>query len=272
MSRRPGTSSIGQCCFDVADLERAVGFYTALGLECTSRTEIPQADEAIVERPGHGGKLQLAEKRDQAGPVDVGTALWKLYVDTDDLDGTYRAALAAGAVAESPPERLERWPVTVAFVRDLDGHLVELVQRHPWPEGSPVGAPWVGQYCLNVTDLEATVAFYEVLGLACTSRTEIPGVREAIVEQPGVGAKLQLAQHDHAEPLRMGSLWKLYVNTDDCASSHDAAVAAGHTSVVAPMRLDRWPVTIAFVADPDGYQVELVERHPDPSDPERGAP
>jgi hypothetical protein len=29
------------------------------------------------------------------------------------------------------------------------------------------------------------------------------------------------------------------------------------------MRLDRWPVTIAFVGDPDGYQVELVQRHTD---------
>ena len=28
---------------------------------------------------------------------------------------------------------------------------------------------------------------------------------------------------------------------------------------------DRWPVTISFLADPDGYQIELVERHPEPS-------
>ena len=28
-----------------------------------------------------------------------------------------------------------------------------------------------------------------------------------------------------------------------------------------PTRLDRWPVTVAFVNDPDGYSVELVERH-----------
>jgi hypothetical protein len=27
------------------------------------------------------------------------------------------------------------------------------------------------------------------------------------------------------------------------------------------MRLDRWPVSVAFVGDPDGYQVELVQRH-----------
>jgi hypothetical protein len=30
------------------------------------------------------------------------------------------------------------------------------------------------------------------------------------------------------------------------------------------MSPERWPVTISFLADPDGYQVELVERHPDP--------
>ena len=58
-------------------------------------------------------------------------------------------------------------------------------------------------------------------------------------------------------------MWKLYVNTDDCEGLHQAAVDAGHPSIVAPMRLDRWPVTIAFVGDPDGYQVELVQRHPD---------
>ena len=28
-----------------------------------------------------------------------------------------------------------------------------------------------------------------------------------------------------------------------------------------PLKPERWPVTISFLADPDGYQVELVERH-----------
>ena len=152
--------------------------------------------------------------------------------------------------------------MTVAFVHDLDGYLVELVQRHPWTDAEPATEPWLGQYCINVSDLEATIAFYELLGLECTSRTEISGALEAIVERPGAGSKLQLAQHDDRDqPIRMGSMWKLYVNTDDCAGLHDAAVAAGHRSVMAPMRLDRWPVTIAFIADPDGYQVELVQRH-----------
>ncbi len=53
---------------------------------------------------------------------------------------------------------------------------------------------WIGQYCIYVTDLDATVAFYEALGLTCTSRTEIDTAGEAIIETPGKGGKLQLAQ------------------------------------------------------------------------------
>ncbi|MCU1353014.1 MAG: Glyoxalase/bleomycin resistance protein/dioxygenase [Acidimicrobiales bacterium] len=254
------TSSLGQYCINVTDLDASVAFYEALGLSCTSRTEIPQACEAIVENPGGGSKLQLAQQVGPADPFDLGTGFWKLYVNTHDAADTYRRALEAGATDESRPERMERWPVTVGFVRDRDGYLVELVQRHPWPDDAP-GGPWLGQYCLNVTDIEATIAFYELLGLTCTSRTEIAHAHEAILERPGVGSKLQLAQqHDQDGPIRLGSMWKLYVDTDDCQGLYDAAIAAGHGSVMAPMRLDRWPVTIAFVADPDGYQVELVER------------
>ena len=58
------------------------------------------------------------------------------------------------------------------------------------------------------------------------------------------------------------AFWKLYVNTDDVESTYRAALDAGATTVMEPQRLDRWPVTIAFVADPDGYQVELVQRDP----------
>lgn len=48
--------------------------------------------------------------------------------------------------------------------------------------------------------------------------------------------------------------------TDDCAGLHQRAVDAGHPSILAPTPLDRWPVTVAFVGDPDGYQVEIVQR------------
>jgi catechol 2,3-dioxygenase-like lactoylglutathione lyase family enzyme len=256
------TSWLGQYCLNVTDLERSVAFYTSFGLTCTSRTEIPDALEAIVENPSGGSKFQMAQQKNQSGRLDLGTGFWKLYVNTHDVDATFRTALTQGATAESPPQRMERWPVSVAFVRDPDGYMVELVTRHPWPDGVPSDGPWLGQYCINVTDIEASIKFFELMELECTSRTEIEHAHEAILENPKKGSKLQLAQQlDQDGQIRMGSMWKLYVNTEDCKGLHDAAVRAGYPSVVEPLRLERWPVTMAFVAAPDGYQVELVQHH-----------
>jgi lactoylglutathione lyase len=56
-------------------------------------------------------------------------------------------------------------------------------------------------------------------------------------------------------------MWKLYVNTDDCAELYAAALDGGAKSVLSPLRLERWPTTVAFVSGPDDYLVELVQRH-----------
>ena len=102
----------------------------------------------------------------------------------------------------------------------------------------------LGQYCLNVSDLERSVAFYtEVLGLEVHSRTEIPGTHEAIVWGRGKGSALQLAEHvDETDPIdqsvegikKVGALWKLYLNTDDVKGLHAKAVEVGAKSVMEP--------------------------------------
>ena len=257
-------SWLGQYCLNVTDLERSVAFYASLGLTCTSRTEIEQAFEAIVENPAGGSKLQLAQQKEQAEPFELGTAFWKLYVNTRDVATVFDLAVAQGAAVDTPPARLDRWPVTIGFVRDPDGYLVELVERDPWPEDAPTGGPWLGQYCINVTDIERSLSFFEALGLTCTSRTAIEHAHEAILESPGRGSKLQLAEQLGSDkPVRMGSMWKLYVNTDDCEALHAAAIAADGKTVLEPIRLERWPTTVAFVRAPDDYLVELVQRHQD---------
>jgi len=122
----------------------------------------------------------------------------------------------------------------------------------------------LAQYCINVSDIERSIAFWrDVVGIPLVSRTEIPNAREAILQSPHGGSRMQLAQHlDRKGPIELGdALWKLYVNTDDCQALYTRALAAGCESVAAPKRTDRWPVTIAFVRDPDGYLLEFVEYH-----------
>jgi lactoylglutathione lyase len=131
---------LAQYCINVRDLERAIEFWNGVcGLPVVSRTEIPGAREAVLQSPHGGSRLQLAQHDAHAGqPVDMGTALWKLYVNTDDCRALYDKALAAGCKSVTPPVHTERWPVTIAFVRDFDGYLIEIVE---YDEAPPAGVP-----------------------------------------------------------------------------------------------------------------------------------
>ena len=51
------------------------------------------------------------------------------------------------------------------------------------------------------------------------------------------------------------------VDTDDCEGLYKRCIDAGAESISAPEKLEHWPVTAAFVRDPDGYMVEILEHH-----------
>jgi lactoylglutathione lyase len=132
-------SILSQYCINVTDLDRAIEFWEGIvGIPVQSRTDIPNAKEAVLQSPFGGSRMQLAQHHDQEGPIDMGTAMWKLYVNTDDCAALYDKAVSAGCQSVSAPSRLERWPVTIAFVKDFDGYLVEFVEYH---DGTPDGVP-----------------------------------------------------------------------------------------------------------------------------------
>lgn len=121
----------------------------------------------------------------------------------------------------------------------------------------------VDQFCINVSDLQKSVDFYEkTLGLEITHRVEEKDFREVILAGDS-GNRIQLAwQRDHKGAIEHGNgFWKLYLQTDDCAGLYRRCIDAGAESVMEPQKLDEWPVTAAFVKDPDGYLVEMLETH-----------
>jgi lactoylglutathione lyase len=130
---------IGQICFNVTDIERSIDFWqNVMGIPLQSRTEIPGVLEAVHQAPEGGSRIQLAQWLEREGPIDMGTSMWKIYVNTSDLQSLYEKAVAYGCEVESEPQRLDRWPVSVAFVKDPDGYLLELIEYH---EGMPTGVP-----------------------------------------------------------------------------------------------------------------------------------
>jgi lactoylglutathione lyase len=123
------STRIGNVALWVADLERAERFYVdGLGLEVTARVETDEVQEVIVGGGG-GSELMLAVRRDGTQQA-VPTGIWKVFLFTDDLASTHERALGAGAVPEAAPARLDEFPISIALIRDPDGHLVELGQLH----------------------------------------------------------------------------------------------------------------------------------------------
>ena len=121
----------------------------------------------------------------------------------------------------------------------------------------------VDQYCINVTDLEKSVHFYEtVLGLKITHKVETPDFEEVILAGES-GNRIQLASHrSQSGPIDHGNgFWKLYLQTDDCKELYRRCIEAGAESISEPEQLEHWPVIAAFVRDPDGYMVEILETH-----------
>jgi len=132
-------SILSQYCINVKDLDRAIEFWNGVcDIPVVSRTDIDTAKEAILQSPHGGSRMQLAQQLDNDAPIDMGTAMWKLYVNTDDVQALYAKAIAAGCESVMEPQKLDRWPVSIAFVKDFDGYLVEFVEY----EGSPpAGVP-----------------------------------------------------------------------------------------------------------------------------------
>ncbi len=133
------TQILGQYCINVEDMDRAIGFWVDVcELELQHRTEIPGVHEAVVQSPHGGSRLQLAQHLDHEGPIDMGTAMWKIYVNTSDCKRLHQRAIDAGCESVMAPQDLDRWPVIVAFVKDFDGYLIEFVEHK---EGTRHGVP-----------------------------------------------------------------------------------------------------------------------------------
>ena len=121
----------------------------------------------------------------------------------------------------------------------------------------------LGQYCINVSDLEKATDFYEnAIGLTVTNRIEEEKCREVILGTKD-GAQLQLAfQKEESGPIVQGNaFWKHYVYTDDCKAVYERAIVAGAGSMMPPQELPEWNVTVAMVTDLDGYQLEIIQMH-----------
>jgi lactoylglutathione lyase len=118
-------------CYRIADPERSVAFYEALGFE--KRRELPIRDEAVnifMGLPGDGDRLELTYNFDAPrGGYELGTGYGHIALTVDDIDAALERLAEHGIEPERPPYTVREGGSRLAFVRDPDGYRVELVER-----------------------------------------------------------------------------------------------------------------------------------------------
>jgi len=116
-------------CYRIADVERSVAFYTALGFE--ERRRMPIREEAInvfMGLPGAGDQLELTYNFG-VDAYEIGTGYGHIALTVDDMASTLARLAGEGIEPEREPYRLREGGSLLCFVRDPDGYRVELIER-----------------------------------------------------------------------------------------------------------------------------------------------
>lgn len=118
---------------------------------------------------------------------------------------------------------------------------------------------------IRVLDEDRSVAFYETaFGLHVADRLDFPNFTLVYLSNGESSFELELTiNKDRTEPYDLGDGYgHLAVSVDDLASEHARLEAAG----LAPRKLVEFAPAgelvgrFFFIADPDGYEIEVLER------------
>jgi catechol 2,3-dioxygenase-like lactoylglutathione lyase family enzyme len=172
----------------------------------------------------------------------------------EHVDAFWRAGVGAGYASDGAAgERPEYGPDYYgAFLLDPDGNSAEAVHAGDKPESGYVDHLWIG-----VRDLDASAAFYEVIGKHVGLRSERRPNRRQYRAPGGATFSLLADGRPPTENLHVAFPAPDRRTVDQF---HAAAVAAGYESNGAPGERPQYHPGYygAFVIDPDGNNVEAV--------------
>ena len=120
---------------------------------------------------------------------------------------------------------------------------------------------------IRVGDLERSVAFYTgPLGMRELRRRDVPDGKYTLVfvgyaDESSGAAAVELTYNYGTDAYAMGTAFgHLAVGVPDIYATCDALRAAGAKITRQPGPVQFGTTVIAFVEDPDGYKIELIER------------
>jgi catechol 2,3-dioxygenase-like lactoylglutathione lyase family enzyme len=174
----------------------------------------------------------------------------------DQVDAFWQAGVDAGHPDDGPPgpRPQYRGDYYGAYLRDPSGNSVEAVHH-----GAPRRNGIVDHLWIRVADLDAATAFYRAVAEAAGFVLQHEGSDRATFAGSASGGSFTLVPGPPTSNLHVA-----FPGNDDAVHRfYDATIAAGHRSNGQPGERRRYHpgYYAAFVLDPDGNNIEVVNHH-----------
>jgi catechol 2,3-dioxygenase-like lactoylglutathione lyase family enzyme len=262
----PAADAVDRIVIPVSGLDRSVGFYTGAlsfvaGEGGTSSERVLRLGRETIELVQRAGRAIPADSRSNDGWFQ------HLAIVVSDIDEAYARVLRAGAAPISTgPQLLPAWNpnaggIRAVYVRDPDGHPLELIQYPPgkgearWQDKERLFLG-IDHTAVAASDIERSIAFYrDRLGLRIAGTSENWGIeQERLSAVPGA--------HVRITTLRAGSGPGVellhYLMPRDGRRMPTDTTADDLWAEEVVLRVQRSAVFGELLRDPDGHAIRIA--------------
>ncbi|KAJ6837570.1 lactoylglutathione lyase-like [Iris pallida] len=252
--------------YRVGDLDRTIQFYTeCLGMTLLRKRDVPEekySNAFLGFGPEDSHFVVELTYNYGVDTYDIGTGFGHFAIASEDIYKLVENIRSKGGNITREPAPVKGGSTVIAFVKDPDGYIFELIQRGPTPEP-------LCQVMLRVGDLDRSIKFYEkACGMKLLRKKDVPAYKYSI-------AMMGYADEDKTTVLE---LTYNYGVTEYTKGNAYAQVAIGtedvyKTAAVVDLvtkelggKITRQPgpipginTKITSFLDPDGWKVVLVD-------------
>ena len=250
------TATLDHTMMRVEDLDAALEFYTeAIDYEEKGRWEADTFTNVFLgpeDVHEEGALLELTYNHDGRS-YEMGDAWGHVAVRVEDLRGAYDELMDAGVEDYRDPDSCGG---RYAFVKDPDGHEIELVQRDH-------GAKWsLDHTMMRVEDADAALGWYaRKLAYVPAGRWESDSFANYFARPADAAEEamsVELTYNYDGRSYEMGDAWgHVAVRVEDLDDAWETLLERGAEDYRDPESCDH---DYAFTKTNDGHEVELVTR------------
>ncbi|GLT83292.1 hypothetical protein SLE2022_015890 [Rubroshorea leprosula] len=252
--------------YRVGDLDRTIKFYTeCFGMKLLRKRDIPEekySNAFLGFGPEETNFVVELTYNYGVTSYDIGTGFGHFAIATPDVYKMAEDIRAKGGTITREPGPVKGGSTVIAFVKDPDGYIFELIQRENTPEP-------LCQVMLRVGDLERSIKFYEkALGMRVVKKVDRPEYKYSIAmlgyAEEEKTIVLELTYNYGVTEYTKGNAYaQVAISTDDVYKSAEVVDLVtkelGGKITRQPGPIPGINTKITSFLDPDGWKTVLVD-------------